>query len=137
MGKGKPEMKFLVAYTGSTESKAALEQAVSLARVLNAEVIVITSMEGGRSEKPEEIARVSQELKKVEQKLQDAGIEHEVHEMARGLSPGVDIVIFAEENEIDQIFVGIEKKSKTRKLLLGSTAQYIILKANCPVTTVK
>jgi nucleotide-binding universal stress UspA family protein len=137
MGKGKPKMKFLVAYTGSAESKAALEQAISLARVLHATVIVITSMEGGRSEKPEEIARVNQELKRVEQQLQEAVIPHEVHEMARGLSPGEDIVIFAEENDIDQIFVGIEKKSKTRKLLLGSTAQYIILKANCPVTTVK
>ncbi len=38
---------------------------------------------------------------------------------------------------LDQIFVGIEKKSRTRKLLLGSTAQYIILKASCPVITVK
>jgi nucleotide-binding universal stress UspA family protein len=66
-----------------------------------------------------------------------AGVEHEVQEMARGLSPGEDIVIFAQENSIDQIFVGIEKKSRTRKLLLGSTAQYIILKAACPVTTIK
>ena len=69
--------------------------------------------------------------------LEDAGVELEVHEMARGLSPGEDIVIFAEDNDIDQIFVGIEKKSRTRKLLLGSTAQYIILKATCPVTTIK
>jgi len=130
-------MKFLVAYNGSPESRAALEQALSLAAVRSAKVIVITSMEGGHSEKPEEIARVNLELKRVEQQLQDAGVDHEVLEMARGLSPGEDIVIFADENEIDQIFVGIEKKSKTRKLLLGSTAQYIILKANCPVTTVK
>ena len=88
-------------------------------------------------EEPEDIARVNQELKQVRQKLEDAGVAHEVHEMARGLSPGEDIVIFAKENQIDQIFVGIEKKSRTRKLLLGSTAQYIILKADCPVTTIK
>jgi nucleotide-binding universal stress UspA family protein len=57
--------------------------------------------------------------------------------MARGLAPGEDLVKFAEENQIDQIYVGIEKKSKTSKLLLGSTAQYVILKAPCPVITVK
>lgn len=130
-------MKFLVAYNGSKESKAALDLAIAHSSIFNAKVIVITSMEGGRSEKPEEIARVNQELKQVQQQLQSAGIEHEVHEMARGLSPGEDIVIYADENHIDTIFVGIEKKSKTRKLLLGSTAQYIILKATCPVTTVK
>jgi nucleotide-binding universal stress UspA family protein len=53
------------------------------------------------------------------------------------LSPGEDIVKFAEDNAIDFIFVGIEKKSRAQKILLGSTAQYIILKAGCPVVTVK
>ena len=130
-------MTFLVAYNGSKESKAALSLAIKQARVFGAKVVVITSMVGGHSEKPEDIARVSRELESVGRQLQEAGVDHEVQEMARGLSPGEDIVIFAAENRIDQIFVGIEKKSKTRKLLLGSTAQYIILKANCPVTTVK
>ena len=130
-------MNFLVAYNGSTESKAALELATAHATLFKAKVFVITSMEGGHSEKPEDIARVTQELKQVQQKLEVSGTDHEVHEMARGLSPGEDIVIFAQENSIDQIFVGIEKKSRTRKLLLGSTAQYIILKATCPVTTIK
>ena len=130
-------MKFLVAYNGSTESKAALDLAIKHASIFEAKVFVITSMEGGHSEKPDDIARVNQELKRVRQQLEATGAEHEVQEMARGLSPGEDIVIFAQENSIDQIFVGIEKKSRTRKLLLGSTAQYIILKATCPVTTIK
>ncbi len=130
-------MKFLVAYNGSTESNSALDLAIKHASIFGAKVLVITSMEGGRSEKPEDIARVNQELVQVRKQLEDAGVDHEVNEMARGLSPGEDIVIFAEENGIDQIFVGIEKKSRTRKLLLGSTAQYIILKAACPVTTIK
>jgi nucleotide-binding universal stress UspA family protein len=130
-------MNFLVAYNGSTESRAALDLAITHASTFRAKVFVITSMEGGHSEKPEDIARVNKELKRVRQKLRDAGIEHDVQEMARGLSPGEDIVIFARENSVDQIFVGIEKKSRTRKLLLGSTAQYIILKATCPVTTIK
>ena len=137
MGKGPTTMKFLVAYNGSTESKAALDLAIKHASIFEAKVFVITSMEGGHSEKPDDIARVNQELKRVRQQLEATGAEHEVQEMARGLSPGEDIVIFAQENSIDQIFVGIEKKSRTRKLLLGSTAQYIILKATCPVTTIK
>lgn len=130
-------MKFLVAYSGSNEAKAALDLAIEHAALFKAKVFVITSMEGGRSEKPEDIARVNQALKEVRRKLEDAGVEHEVQEMARGLSPGEDIVSFAKDYGIGQIFVGIEKKSRTRKLLLGSTAQYIILKAACPVTTVK
>jgi nucleotide-binding universal stress UspA family protein len=130
-------MKFLVAYSGSAESRAALKLAIDHASLFSAKVFVITSMEGGHSEKPEDIARVNRELKQVRQQLTDAGLEHEVHETARGLTPGEDIVRFAKENGIGQIFVGIEKRSRTRKLLLGSTAQYIILKATCPVITIK
>jgi nucleotide-binding universal stress UspA family protein len=130
-------MKFLVAYNGSAASRAALDLAMKNASMFEAKLVVMTSMEGGHSEKPEDIARVNQELKRVREKLSAVGIEHEVLETARGLSPGEDIVSFAGENNIDQIFVGVEKKSRTRKLLLGSTAQYVILKAACPVTTIK
>lgn len=130
-------MRFLVAYNGSAESRAALELAIQQASLAQAKLFVVTSMEGGRSEKPKDIVRVNQELREVRQRLENSGIQHEVHELVRGLSPGEDIVALAKENEIDHIFVGIEKRSKTRKLFLGSTAQYIILKANCPVTTTK
>ena len=130
-------MKFLVAYSGSAEAKAALSLAVEHASLFKAKVYVIPSREGGHSKNPADIARVNQELKPVRQQLDDAGLEHEVHETARGLTPGEDIVRFAKENKIDQIYVGIEKRSRARKLLLGSTAQYIILKASCPVTTIK
>jgi nucleotide-binding universal stress UspA family protein len=115
----------------------ALYLAIKHAALFNAKIFVVTSMEGGYSEKPDDIARVKHGLKAVEKQLEEAGVAHEVHETARGLAPGEDIVIFAEEIGIDHIFVGIQKKSKTQKLLLGSTAQYIILKASCPVTTIK
>ena len=69
--------------------------------------------------------------------LEKEGVPNEIHQTVRGMTPGEDIVKYAKENKIDHIFVGIEKKSKTQKILLGSTAQYIILKADCPVTTAK
>jgi len=69
--------------------------------------------------------------------LKEDGVECEVQNFARGLTPGEDIVRYVEENGVDQVYVGIEKKSKTRKLFMGSTAQYVILKAPCPVICVK
>ena len=130
-------MKFLVAYTGTKESKAALSLARDFAKIHGATIIVMTSMEGGKGESPDEIGKVESELKAACKFIEEAGIECESQQFARGLSPGEDIVRFAEENDIDHLFVGIEKKSKTRKMLLGSTAQYIILRAPCPVTTTK
>jgi len=130
-------MNFLVAYNGSKQSTAALELAMQSAVKFGAKLFVMTSMEGGADEKSEDITRVKESLKKVKEDLDASGLAYEVDELVRGLSPGEDLVEFAEENEIDHIFVGVEKRSKARKLLLGSTAQYIILKAPCPVTTVK
>jgi len=54
-----------------------------------------------------------------------------------GLDFGEDIVEFAEQNKADEIIIGIRRKSKVGKLIFGSTAQYVILNASCPVVSVK
>ena len=130
-------MKFLVGYNGSNEAKAALLLARDFAKIFDAKVFVMTSMPGGSGESVEEITNVENILQYAKQLLASEGIECETHQMARGLSPGEDLVKFVIDNQIDQLFVGVEKKSKTQKMLLGSTAQYAILKAPCPVITVK
>ncbi len=130
-------MKILVAYSGTKESEAALELAKTHARTFDARLLVVFSSEGGKGEKPEEISKIENDLERIQKDISEDGIECEVEQLARGLTPGEDIVLFAEENDIDQIYVGIRKKSRTSKLILGSTAQFIILKAKCPVTSVK
>jgi nucleotide-binding universal stress UspA family protein len=130
-------MKFLVAYNGSNESRSALDLATNQAKRDGAKILVVSSSEGGKSETQEEIAKITEDLQEIKKGLQEVGVNCEVEQLARGLSPGEDVILYADENHVDHIYVGIQKKSKTRKLLLGSTAQYIILKANCPVTSVK
>jgi nucleotide-binding universal stress UspA family protein len=130
-------MKFLIGYNGSAEARAALSLARDFAKIFNAKVFVMASMEGGAGEKIEDINQAEQNLREAKEFFEEQGVECETHQLARGLTPGEDLVKFAEENQIDQIYVGIEKKSKTSKLLLGSTAQYVILNAPCPVITAK
>ena len=130
-------MKFLVAYDGTKESGAALELAKRHAKIFDAKLLAVSSSEGGKSEKPEDIAKIKIDLDRAQKEAAEEGIDCEVEQLARGLTPGEDIVMYADENEIDQIYVGIRKKSRTSKLILGSTAQFIILKAKCPVTSVK
>ena len=130
-------MKLVAAYNGTDESKLALDLAKKHAKIFNAKLLVISSSEGGKGEKPEEIIKIELELSQIKEDLKREEIDGEVDQLARGFSPGEDLVMFAEENDIDQIYVGIRKKSRTSKLILGSTAQYIILKASCPVISVK
>jgi len=130
-------MKLLVSYNGTNESEAALELAKTHAKIFDARLLVVSSSEGGKGEKPEDINKIKGDLEDIQKNISADGIECEVEQLARGLTPGEDIVLFAEENDIDQIYVGIRKISRTSKLILGSTAQFIILKAKCPVTSVK
>ena len=61
---------------------------------------------------------------------------YEVQLLLTDLTSGEQLVKFAEDLSVDLIFLGIVKKSKVGKLLFGSTAQYVILHAPCPVVTV-
>jgi nucleotide-binding universal stress UspA family protein len=130
-------MKFLVGYDGTESSHRALNLAAEQAKWADALVYVVTSMEGGEKESLEEIRTTEESLQQAKDLLLKDHIQCETIQLARGLSPGEDLVRFAEDNSIDIIFLGIKKKSRTRKILLGSTAQFIILKGPCPVTTTK
>lgn len=130
-------MKYLVGYDGGPASKRALELACEQAKKTNGQVYVVASMEGGRKEELKDIEAVEAELQWAKDFLLKEKVQCETIQLVRGLSPGEDLVKFAEENAINRIYLGIEKKSRTRKILLGSTAQYVILRGPCPVVTTK
>lgn len=129
-------MKFLVGYNGSEVAKAALSLAAEYAKLFGAKVFVVTSMFGGHQESRKQIEKKAQDLIFAQNFLKEKGIDSETQQLVRGRTPGEDLVSFAEENEIDQIFVGVELKSRTQKIIVGSNAQYVILKAPCPVVSV-
>lgn len=130
-------MKILVGYNGGEDCRLALSLARDFAKTNNAFVYVVNSMEGGSSEKQSDILKAEQDLDFARELLTKSGLECEAQQSVRGLSPSEDLVKFAKENEIDQIFLGIRKKSKAQKAILGSTSRDVILKAPCPVTTIK
>jgi nucleotide-binding universal stress UspA family protein len=130
-------MKYLVGYDGGPASKRALELACEQAKKTNGLIYVVASMEGGPKEELKEIEAVEEKLQWAKDFLRKEKVQCETIQLARGLSPGEDLVRFAEENAVNRIYLGIEKKSRARKILLGSTAQYIILKGPCPVVTTK
>lgn len=130
-------MNMLIGYNGSEAAKKALALAREHALIFDAKVYVLVSMEGGTGENMNDIAKAEGHMAYARTFLEESKIACECHQMVRGMTPGEDLVRFAEDNDIDQIFVGIEKKSRTQKLLMGSTAQFVILKAPCAVVTVK
>jgi len=130
-------MKILVGFDRSKASEDALNLALKHAQAFNAEVHIMTSLEQGASLKKEDIDRAENQLEKVRKPYKAADIACEVHTSVSYQSPGEDMVRFAKNKGIDQIIIGVRRRSKVGKLMTGSTAQYIILNAPCPVLTVK
>ncbi len=129
-------MKLLMAYDKNFSSSAVLEKTLEMAKQYNAYVYLVRTCSTDTSaQEIEDMKDRLNDLKKNEFKQE--GIESEIDVLIRGLSPGEDIVQFAKEKQIDQIIIGIKKRSKVGKMVFGSTAQFIILEAHCPVLSVK
>ena len=130
-------MKILVGFDGSNTSKAAIDLACAYAKAFNADIEIVTSMEEGNTEDVKQISSAEKGLEWAESQVSASGINVKTHLLIRGLPPGEDVVKFAIDNSIDVLFIGVRRRSKVGKLLFGSNAQYMILKAPCPVMTVK
>lgn len=130
-------MKILVGYDGTNSAKDALNLAKSHAKAFGASVDVVTSMQKGTESERKDIEQAERGLAYAKSLFEEDGIECNTHLLIRGLPAGEDLVGFANENQVDQIVVGVKRRSKVGKLLMGSTAQYVILQAECPVVTVK
>ena len=131
-------MKFLVCYDETNEAKEALIVAQEHARVWNAKLEVVNAVIRIEPLKHSKVEKMEISLAgQVKDVLGGDDPPYEVQLLLTDLTSGEQLVKFAEDLNIDLIFLGIVKKSKVGKLLFGSTAQYIILHAPCPVVTVQ
>jgi len=131
-------MNILVGYDGSTAAREALELAKRRAKLWKAKIDVVKCIAQNRELNYEDIQKVEQTLEsEVHDQLNSGDIPYETHLVISGRPFGEDLVQFAEQNKIDEIVIGVRRRSKAGKLLFGSTAQHVILNAPCPVVSVK
>ena len=130
-------MKILVGYDGSRVSENVLDFAHKHAKAFKADICIMTSMEQGPELKKKDIDTAESRLEKIKTLFKADDVPCESHASVSFQSPGENLVEFAKNNDIDEIIIGVRKKSKVGKLMFGSTAQYVILNAPCPVVAVK
>jgi nucleotide-binding universal stress UspA family protein len=130
-------MAIVVGFVPTNEGRAALRRAAEEARLRSTRLVVINSNRGGKDLAADEAARYDAELETVKRELAEAGVEHEVRQLVRGLEPVEDLIAVAEETGADFIVIGLRRRTPVGKLILGSNAQRILLDAPCPVLAVK
>jgi nucleotide-binding universal stress UspA family protein len=130
-------MKIMVGYDRSQVAKEALELAKKHAKAFDASVYVVRSLAQGPELEFADIQSAEQELEKIRRSFKDEGIDCQSEAVVTVMTPGEDLVQFIKEKKVDEVIIGVKRRSRVGKLIFGSNAQYIILTAPCPVVAVK
>jgi len=130
-------MKILVGYDGSKVADDAIKLAHKHAKAFKADIYIVTSLEQGPGLKKEDIDKAESKLEKLKTPFKRDDIPCETQASVSYQSPGEDLVNYTKDKDIDEIIIGVRRRSKVGKFVFGSTAQYVILEAPCPVVAVK
>jgi len=131
-------MNILVGYDGSNESKDALKLAQKHAKVFGAKIKVVKSVTRNLPLDYSQIQVAEEKLEReIRNQINGDIPNYETRLLVSSQSSGENLIWIAELSKIDEIIIGVRKRSIVGKLLLGSTAQYVILHSPCPVITLK
>jgi nucleotide-binding universal stress UspA family protein len=130
-------MNIVLAYHGFNIDSRILATALDHARSFKARLHLVTSMETGEEVPKDAFDEAEHDLEKGRDFCRAAGVDCITSLLETNNAAGEDLVEYACRHQIDEIIIGIRRRSKLGKLLFGSTAQYVILEAPCPVLTVR
>jgi len=131
-------MNILVGYDGSNAAKDAFKLAQKHAKANGSKIEIVKSVSRYLPLDYNKIQVAEEDLEReIRNQLNGDITNIETHLLVSSNSTGQNLVQIAELKKFDEIIIGVRKRSKVGKLLLGSTAQYVILNASCPVVTIK
>jgi nucleotide-binding universal stress UspA family protein len=128
-------MIIVVGYIPTAEGSAAFEYARELARERDHRLVVVNTGHRGDNASPHFAS--SQDLDAIEGELTAAGVDHEVRQPTGSSSAAEVILEAARDTSAGLIVIGLRRRSPVGKILTGSTAQAVLIDADCPVLAVK
>ena len=122
-------MSVVVGYVPSAEGRAALGYAIRECALRGTDLVVVASGDAGHEPELQadlELARASAGRREVTVQVTGSGQE-----------AGNELVEASTRRDVELVVIGVRRHSPVGKLALGTTAQRVILEAECPVTAVK
>jgi nucleotide-binding universal stress UspA family protein len=114
----------VVGYSAKPEGRAALQRALSEAKLRGAALVVVDTSP-------------DVETDDLAAELGASGVSYEIRTSADVHDSAEELIKIAETTAADFIVIGLRRRSPVGKLLLGSNAQRVLLDAACPVLAVK
>jgi len=132
-------MKIMVGYRPRKKEvdQELLEVALREAKAYNGSACSGLQCGGGEEVELKEFTQAEEKLEKAKEIFEKEGVAVETKFLVRGLPAGEDLVNFSKKAKVDEIIIGVRRRSKVGKFVFGSTAQYVILETDCPVLSVK
>lgn len=94
---------------------------------------VVNSLRGRDATKQRDITAGQEAIDAIADELD---CEVDTHQLVRGNDPATDVLKLADEEDPDELVIGINKRNPTGKVIFGSTAQDILLDSDRPVVCV-
>ncbi len=131
-------MSILVGYNGTNVSKDAVKLAMEHADLYETEVDIVSVMSQSPTLTYDKINSAERSFEgEIQQLLEGAKARYKTQMVVTTMSAGEALVEFAERHQSREIVIGVQRRSKVGKLVFSSTAQHVILKAPCPVVSIK
>ncbi len=128
-------MPIVVGFVPSPEGRAALGRAIDEAKLRGRRLIVLNASRGDALVDPRYASATDWES--VQGLLETSGVEHEVSQSVTARDPADQILQLAHDTNAELIVIGLRRRTPVGKLIMGSSAQTVLLEAECPVLAVK
>ncbi len=125
----------VVGYVPNALGDAAVDEAIREARRREAKLVVVNTTRADRLVDPgyADDADVS----KLEDKLAASTVDYEIRHGTSNATAAEEVLEAAESVDAELLVIGLRHRTPVGKLIMGSTAQTILLSARCNVLAVK
>ena len=129
----------LAFYAPTPEGHAALRWAGAAAERLGRPLMVLqyAKLTEGDETTPKRLEQARARLEDLVGEFRDQGVPVETELLIGATNQSTQLLRVAERTGASCVVIGIRRRSPVGKLVLGSTAQDILLGAECPVVAVK
>ncbi len=128
-------MTVLAAFVPTPEGEAAFAAGLEEAARRGEDLLLLNSPRGGAPVSAD--AAPPELVEQLSKRAQAAGVRLDVRQDAHSGDLADEVVRVAEQSDASVIVIGLRRRSPVGKLLMGSTAQRILLDADRPVLAVK